>query len=74
VAGHFSSDSDEGSAGGLVEAVFGELFSFVWHTNLYKNKVSKTLSTVNRICLQIKKIRRNLFSSNDLQMCVKVRV
>jgi len=74
VVGHFFSDSDEGSSGGFVETVFWELFSFVGHTNLYKNKVSKTLFIVNRIRQQMNKIIRNFLSSNDLQVCVKVRV
>ena len=55
-----------------METVFGELFSLVGHTDLYKNKVSKTLFSVNRIGTQMNKVIRNLFPDNDLQRYVKI--
>ena len=43
---HFSVDSDEGSSGGFVEAVFGELFSGVGHGHFCKNKVSFSIGNM----------------------------
>jgi hypothetical protein len=52
---HFAANSDEGSVGGFVMAVFWELFSGVKHCKNLCEKVSITLFTTGSIRRQINK-------------------